>query len=77
MWGDPEPLSERMPEMKTLESPLTLASPPSTFAETAPEYRWGEQRRYGDIVAGRFTTQSQQTFDSKGQPKDANADNND
>ena len=63
--------------MKTLESPLTLASPPSTFAETAPEYRWDEQRRYGDIVAGRLTLRSQQTFDSKGQPKDANFDNND
>ena len=78
MWGDPEPLSERMPEMKTLESPLTLASPPSTFAETAPEYRWDEQRRYGDIVAGtKFTSNSQQTFDNKGLPKDANSDRSD
>ena len=63
--------------MKTLESPATLAERPSTFAERIPEYQWESQQRYGHISAGRYTSRSQQTFDSKGQPKDANSDNND
>jgi len=63
--------------MNALKNPATLSDEPSTTAFDLPAYDWDKQTRHDTIVAGKYTFNSQQTFDSKGQPKDSRADNND
>ena len=63
--------------MKILQSPITLSERPSTTEFPLPAYDWEKQTRYETVTAGRFTSNSAQTFDSNGKPKDAQNDNND
>jgi hypothetical protein len=63
--------------MKTLQTPTKLSESPSTMEFKLPAYDWKKQTRHDTIVAGKYTSASLQTFDSKGQPKDSQSDNND
>lgn len=63
--------------MTALKSPTDLSENPSTAEFPLPAYDWNKQTRHDTIVAGKFTQNSIQTFDYKGQPKDAQNDNND
>ncbi len=59
-----------------MATPFTLAKPASAIAETIPEYDWKNQSR-GSIIVGRYTSGSIQTYNSKGQPSDSKADQDD
>lgn len=64
--------------MPTLLSPVTLSEKPACSAPEEREYDWASQTRYNDMaVAGSSTSNSVQTFDSNGKPKDSRDDNND
>jgi hypothetical protein len=63
--------------MKTLQTPTKLSESTSTMEFKLPAYDWKKQTRHDTIVAGKYTSASLQTFDSKGQPKDSQSDNND
>ena len=68
---------ERKKNMTALKSPVELSDSPSTTEFPLPAYDWNKQTRHDTIVAGKYTSASIQTFDSKGQPKDSQSDNND
>jgi hypothetical protein len=59
------------------QTPLTLSENPSTTEFKPPAYDWKKQTRHDTIVAGKYTQNSIQTYDNKGQPKDSQSDNND
>jgi hypothetical protein len=63
--------------MKTLQSPAQLSESPSLTEFELPAYDWNKQTRHATIIAGRVTTNSVQTFDSSGKPRDSQNDNND
>jgi hypothetical protein len=63
--------------MKKLQNPVTLGETPSKTQFQVPKYDWRNQTRHITSLAGRYTGNSLQTFDSKGQPKDSRSDNND
>jgi hypothetical protein len=63
--------------MTALKSPVELSESASTTEFPLPAYDWNKQTRHDTIVAGKYTSNSLQTFDSKGQPKDSQSDNND
>ncbi len=63
--------------MKDMQSPLALGENPSTTEFPLPAYDWNKQTRHDIIAAGKWTANSLQTFDSKGQPKDSQNDHND
>ena len=63
--------------MKTMQSPVDLSESPSALSFHLPAYDWNSQTRHPTIIAGRYTSSSLQTFDSKGQPKDSQSDSND
>ena len=63
--------------MNALHSPLTLSEEPSTTEFPFPEYDWETQTRNDTVTAGRSTSNSVQTFDSQGKPRDSQSDNND
>lgn len=63
--------------MKTLQSPVTLSEKPSTTEIPMPDYNWDTQTRHDTIVAGKHTSNSVQTFDAWGKPKDSQSDDND
>ena len=63
--------------MKTMQTPQTLRESPSKTEFHLPAYDWNKQTRHDTIVAGGWTSNSLQTFDSNGQPKDAQMDDND
>ncbi len=63
--------------MTALKSPVELSESPSTTNFPLPAYDWSKQTRHDTIVAGKYTSNSIQTFDYKGQPQDAQNDNND
>lgn len=62
--------------MTALKSPIKLSESPSTSDFPLPAYDWNKQTRHDTIVAS-YTSNSLQTFNSKGQPSDAKSDNND
>jgi hypothetical protein len=59
-------------------TPSKISVKPNVMPLVVPEYDFEGQSRW-DIfgMAGNFTVNSIQTFDSKGQPHDAQNDNND
>jgi hypothetical protein len=59
-----------------MATPFTLSKPASAIAEAIPEYDWKNQSR-GSIIVGRYTSGSIQTYNSKGQPSDSKADQDD
>ena len=63
--------------MTALKSPVELSESPSTSEFPLPAYDWNKQTRHDTIVAGKWTANSIQTFDHKGQPNDSQQDNND
>jgi hypothetical protein len=63
--------------MPAFMSPAGLSQSPSTTACPMPAYDWKKQTRHDTIVAGNWTYNSIQTFDSTGRPSDAQSDNND
>jgi len=63
--------------METMQTPLTLSDEPSTAEFHLPAYDWNKQTRHDTIVAGKYTTNSTQTFDMRGRPHDSKSDNND
>ncbi len=63
--------------MKVMQSPLALSENPSTTEFHLPAYDWNKQTRHDIIAAGKYTCNSQQTFDTRGQPKDSQNDHND
>lgn len=60
-------------------SPATLSRSPASQSIEVPEYDWSKQVRFSDeqVIAGSYTSNSTQTFDSKGQPKDSKSDHTD
>lgn len=48
-------------------APMSMPSP----------YDWNRQQRNDTVYAGKYTNESMQTFDNKGQPKDSKGDSND
>ena len=61
----------------TLLSPSDLSKPlAGDKGDKVPSYDWETQERY-DIVAGSYTANSIQTFNSKGEPSDSRSDRND
>ena len=63
--------------MPNTTSPMTLAQAPSAEAVELPDYDWQTQSRGSTLIAGKYTSGSIQTFDSKGNPKDSKSDQND
>lgn len=65
--------------MKTqkLETPSTLSTSPYKGGFHLPAYDWKKQSRNMPKNANNHTYNSTQTFDNKGNPKDAQSDNND
>jgi hypothetical protein len=63
--------------MPALKTPAGLSQSPSTTPCPLQAYDWKKQTRYETIVAGKYTVNSIQTFDSYGKPKDAQSDSND
>lgn len=58
--------------------PTDLAIAPRTNEIEVPVYDYNKQSRWDEpLKMGKYTSASLQTFDSKGQPKDSQADNND
>lgn len=63
--------------MKAL-TPTQLSSKPNIMSVIVPEYDFKNQNRWdGTLMAGSFTSNSIQTFNSNGQPNDAKSDNTD
>lgn len=62
-----------------LLTPGMLAEHGVTVEVPVPEYDWKRQQRWDENmpVAGKYTSNSIQTFDHKGKPHDAQNDNND
>ena len=60
-------------------TPRMLAEHGVTADVPVPDYDWKRQQRWNENmpVAGKYTGNSIQTFDNKGQPNDAKSDNND
>ena len=67
----------QQPQMNSINTPITLSEQPSAAEFPLPSYDWKEQIRHHTIIAGRYTANSVQTFDSQGRPKDSTSDNND
>ena len=63
--------------MTTLLTPEDLGQRPATHEFKLPAYDWNRQQREDVMAAGKHTSRSVQTFDSKGKPTDSNADYND
>jgi hypothetical protein len=59
-----------------MASPATLSKRPNAIEYAIPDYNWEEQNRENTIV-GRYTSGSIQTYNSKGQPADSKADQDD
>jgi hypothetical protein len=59
-------------------TPSQLSIKPNIKQIVVPEYDFDNQIRWHTpVMAGRYTYNSIQTFDNKGQPRDAQSDNND
>ena len=59
-------------------TPSILSRPVPSIQADVPSYNWTEQRLQQDSpLAGKFTWNTMQTFDSKGLPNDSKGDNND
>ena len=61
-------------------TPSSIAVAPLIQKVVVPDYDFVTQQRITttDIkIAGRYTAQSQQTYDHNGKPRDASSDNND
>jgi hypothetical protein len=63
--------------MNALQTPSTLSEKPSTAAISLSPYDWDKQTRIDTVTAGKFTSNSVQTFNSQGKPYDATSDSND
>jgi hypothetical protein len=63
--------------MEALQTPSTLSEKPSTAAIFLSPYDWDKQTRFDTVTAGRTTSNTVQTFDSAGKPRDSTSDNND
>jgi hypothetical protein len=57
-------------------NPTTLSKQPNAIEHPIPDYNWEEQTR-GNTIVGRYTSGSIQTYNSKGQPADSKADQDD
>lgn len=59
-------------------TPSQLAIEPNVMPLVVPNYDFEKQSRWdGTLMAGSYTNNSIQTFNSKGQPADAKSDNTD
>jgi hypothetical protein len=64
--------------MQTRITANHLGKYPQTMPIAVPEYDFDNDMRWnGTILAGAYTSNSIQTFDSKGSPNDARSDNTD
>ena len=51
---------------------------PNVLPISAPDYDFDRQNRWQETtIMGKFTSNSVQTFDGQGKPKDSTSDNND
>lgn len=59
-----------------MATPATLSKHPISIEHPIPDYNWEEQSRE-NVIVGRYTSGSIRTYNSKGQPADSKADQDD